>query len=149
MQAATTAQLVPPSPPLFDETRLAVSGFLARYSGTTRAGYATDLRAWFAWCAEAKLEIFGVRRAVNGQVVVPAGGQQKSPPLGRDQTFFGPGRPPFERASFMRKDSPSVTTTTAWWSRRSRRLTAVVCSGRKRPQSSKGQCEPMPRERRS
>jgi integrase/recombinase XerD len=63
MEAATTAQLVPPSPPLFDETRLAVSGFLARYSGTTRAGYATDLRAWFSWCAEAKLEIFGVRRA--------------------------------------------------------------------------------------
>ncbi len=63
MQAATTAQLVPPSPPLFDETRLAVSGFLARYSGTTRTGYATDLRAWFGWCAEAKLEIFGVRRA--------------------------------------------------------------------------------------
>ena len=63
MQAATTAHLVPPSPPLFDETRLAVSGFLARYSGTTRTGYATDLRAWFSWCAEAKLEIFGVRRA--------------------------------------------------------------------------------------
>ncbi|MDX6585272.1 MAG: integrase/recombinase XerD [Solirubrobacterales bacterium] len=63
MQAATTAQLVPPSPPLFDETRLAVSGFLARYSGTTRSGYATDLRAWFSWCAEASLEIFGVRRA--------------------------------------------------------------------------------------
>jgi len=63
MEAATTAQLVPPSPPLFDETRLAVSGFLARYSGTTRTGYATDLRAWFSWCAEAKLEIFGVRRA--------------------------------------------------------------------------------------
>ena len=63
MQAATTAQLVPPSPPLFDETRLAVSGFLARYSGTTRIGYATDLRAWFSWCAETKLEIFGVRRA--------------------------------------------------------------------------------------
>ncbi len=63
MQAATAAQLVPPSPPLFDETRLAVSGFLVRYSGITRIGYATDLRAWFGWCAEAKLEIFGVRRA--------------------------------------------------------------------------------------
>jgi hypothetical protein len=63
MQAPTTAQVVPTSPPLFDETRLAVSGFLARYSGTTRVGYATDLRAWFSWCVEAKLEIFGVRRA--------------------------------------------------------------------------------------
>ena len=26
-----------------------------------------------------------------------------------------------------------MTTTLAWWSRRSRRLTAVVCSGRNRP----------------
>ena len=41
----------------------------------------------------------------------------------------------------MRNDSPSVTTTTLWWSSRSSRLTAVVCSGRKRPHSSKGQCE--------
>jgi hypothetical protein len=39
------------------------AGFWPSYSGTTRAGYATDLRAWFGWCAEAKLEIFGVRRA--------------------------------------------------------------------------------------
>jgi hypothetical protein len=86
---------------------------------------------------------------VNGQVKVPGGGHQKSPPLGCDQTVFGPGRPPFDRASFMRNDSPSVTTTTAWCSSRSRRLTAVVCSGRNRPQSSNGQCEPMPRDRRS
>ncbi len=54
MQAATTAQLVPPSPPLSDETRPAVSGFLALYSGTTRTGYASDLRARFSWCSEAK-----------------------------------------------------------------------------------------------
>ena len=86
---------------------------------------------------------------VNGQVKVPGGGHQKSPPLGRDQGLFGFGRPPFARASFMRNDSPSVTTTAAWWSSRSSRLTAVVCSGRKRPQSSNGQCDPMPRDRRS
>ena len=90
-----------------------------------------------------------LRQYVNGQVKVPAGGQQKSPPLGRDQGLFGFGRPPFARASFMRNDSPSVITTTAWCSSRSSRLTAVVCSGRKRPQSSNGQCDPMPRDRRS
>ena len=63
MDGRTTAELVTPTPPLFDEVRLAVSGFLARYSGTTRAGYATDLRAWFSWCDQASLEILGVRRA--------------------------------------------------------------------------------------
>ena len=59
---ATTAQLAPPSRPLFDEARLAVGGFLARYSGNTRAGYACDLRAWLAWCAQVGLEVFAVRR---------------------------------------------------------------------------------------
>ena len=34
----------------------------------------------------------------------------------------------------MRNDSPLVTTTTAWCRSRSSRLTAVVCSGRNRPQ---------------
>jgi integrase/recombinase XerD len=62
MEAATTAQLVPPSRPLFDEARLAVGGFLARYSGNTRAGYACDLRAWFTWCAQVGLDVFAVRR---------------------------------------------------------------------------------------
>jgi hypothetical protein len=42
-----------------------------------------------------------------------------------------------------------VTTTLAWWSSRSSRLTAVVCSGRKRPHWSKGQWLAMPRARRS
>ena len=56
------AQLVPTAPPLFDEVRLAVGGFLARYSGNTRAGYASDLRGWFAWCAEVGLEPFAVLR---------------------------------------------------------------------------------------
>src|SRR4051794_26433230 len=34
---------------------------------------------------------------------------------------------------------------TAWWRSRSRRLTAGACSGMNRPQSSNGQCEPIPR----
>src|SRR5438270_5123116 len=53
---SATAQLVSTSPPLFDEARLAVGGFLARYSGNTRSGYASDLRGWFAWCAQVGLE---------------------------------------------------------------------------------------------
>ena len=59
---STTAQLVSTPPPLFDETRLAVGGFLARYSGHTRTGYASDLRGWFAWCAQVGLEPFAVLR---------------------------------------------------------------------------------------
>lgn len=51
-----------PTPPLFDEARLAVAGFLARYSGPTRKSYVSDLRQFFAWCASVDLEIFGVKR---------------------------------------------------------------------------------------
>jgi hypothetical protein len=72
----------------------------------------------------------------------------KSPhPLGA-QTF-GLGPPPLRRASRMRNDSPSVTTTMAWCKRRSRSETAVVALGRKCPQSSKGQWLAMASERRS
>jgi hypothetical protein len=42
-----------------------------------------------------------------------------------------------------------VTTTWQWCRSRPGRLTAVVCSGRNRPQNSNGQSEPMPSERRS
>lgn len=59
---STNTQLVPPTPPLFDDVRLAVGGFLARYSGNTRTGYGCDLRAWFAWCAQAGVEVLAVRR---------------------------------------------------------------------------------------
>jgi len=58
----TSAQLVPPADPMFDDARLAIGGFLARYSGSTRSGYACDLRAWFAWCARGDLDVFAVRR---------------------------------------------------------------------------------------
>ena len=50
MSAGTS--VVPPAPPLFDEARLAIAGFLARYSGATRKSYATYLRQYFAWCAQ-------------------------------------------------------------------------------------------------
>ena len=88
------------------------------------------------------------RTLVNGQVAVPAGGQLKVPTPRVDYLSFR-AVPPRARAWRMRYESPAVTTTFAWWSRRSRRLTAVVCSGRNRPQDSKGQWLAMPRARRS
>ena len=45
------------------QERSAVAGFLAGYCGSTRRSYATDLRLFAAWCREANLELFGVRRA--------------------------------------------------------------------------------------
>lgn len=59
---AASTQLASSPPPLFDESRLAVGGFLARYSGNTRTGYASDLRGYFAWCAQVDLEPFAVLR---------------------------------------------------------------------------------------
>ena len=44
------------------QTRAAVSGSLAGYCGATRRSYATDLRIFAAWCDEAHLELFAVRR---------------------------------------------------------------------------------------
>jgi hypothetical protein len=40
-----------------------VAGFLAGYGGSTRVSYAADLRLFAAWCHEAKLNLFIVRRA--------------------------------------------------------------------------------------
>ncbi len=53
---------VKPTPPLFDEARLAIAGLLARYSGATRMSYAGDLRQYFDWCAQHHLEVFAARR---------------------------------------------------------------------------------------
>ena len=58
--SATT--VVPPAPPLFDEVRLAVAVFLARYSGPTRVSYSCDLRQFFAWCAQVDLGVVELRR---------------------------------------------------------------------------------------
>ena len=57
-----TTTIVSPTAVLFDEARLAVAGFLARYSGPTRTSYATDLRQFFSWCAQMDLEVFAVKR---------------------------------------------------------------------------------------
>ena len=57
-----STELVAPTRPLFDEARLAVAGFLARYSGPTRISYAADLRYWFAWCGQVGLLAFEAQR---------------------------------------------------------------------------------------
>src|SRR5579862_8816493 len=57
-----SATIVKPFPPLFEEARLAVAGFLARYAAAIRQSDAVDLRAFFAWCAEMDLGVFDLRR---------------------------------------------------------------------------------------
>ena len=58
----STATVAVPVPPLFDEARLAIAGFLSRYSGPTRSAYTTDLRQYFSWCAAQDLDVFAARR---------------------------------------------------------------------------------------
>jgi integrase/recombinase XerD len=62
MSDAIRSDLVRPTAPLFDEARLAVGAFLARYGAPTRQAYACDLRAWFGWCHQHNLTAFGVQR---------------------------------------------------------------------------------------
>lgn len=57
-----TTALEAPARPLVDEGRLAVAGFLARYSGGTRVAYACDLRSFFWWCDLHHLGAFDVSR---------------------------------------------------------------------------------------
>ncbi len=42
--------------------RMAVTGFLAGYSGLTRDAYALDLRTFWRWCTDHGLGLFSVRR---------------------------------------------------------------------------------------
>lgn len=50
--------------PAFSEAeKLALTGFLAGYSGLTREAYALDLRQFTAWCRQRQLRLFAVRRA--------------------------------------------------------------------------------------
>ncbi len=42
--------------------RMAVTGFLAGYSGLTRDAYALDLRSFWRWCTDHGLGLFSVRR---------------------------------------------------------------------------------------
>ncbi|MGH7573352.1 MAG: site-specific integrase [Gemmatimonadota bacterium] len=62
MSTTTAFAVVLVDDPLRTEAT-AVAGFLAGYCGSTRTSYATDLRLFSVWCHEAKLPLFGVRRA--------------------------------------------------------------------------------------
>src|SRR3954453_2729235 len=59
---SSSTELIAPSPPLFDDARVAVAGFLARYSGGTRVAYASDLRMWLTWCSQLGLGVFNAQR---------------------------------------------------------------------------------------
>ena len=62
MSTSTSVTIVPVDNPMQKET-IAVAGFLGGYCGSTRRSYATDLRLFSAWCHEANLTLFKVRRA--------------------------------------------------------------------------------------
>ncbi|HVB01773.1 MAG TPA: tyrosine-type recombinase/integrase [Acidimicrobiales bacterium] len=50
--------------PIFSEAeRLALSGYLAGYSGLTRDAYSLDLRQFAAWCEQHNIHLFKARRA--------------------------------------------------------------------------------------
>jgi integrase/recombinase XerD len=46
-----------------DPESLALTGFLAGYSGLTRTAYALDLRTYASWLSSHGMELFGARRA--------------------------------------------------------------------------------------
>jgi hypothetical protein len=65
MVATTTpsAALVPSVPVFTSAERLALTGFLAGYSGLTREAYELDLRQFSSWCQLHHLYLFEARRA--------------------------------------------------------------------------------------
>jgi integrase/recombinase XerD len=60
---APTTALAVIQPVFTDAERLALTGFLAGYSGLTREAYALDLRQFTTWCRARSLRLFTVRRA--------------------------------------------------------------------------------------
>jgi integrase/recombinase XerD len=60
---STTAVAVPIKPLFSDEEKSALVGFLAGYSGHTRAAYTLDLRQYTSWCATHGLHLFDAKRA--------------------------------------------------------------------------------------
>jgi integrase/recombinase XerD len=58
-----TAALIPVAPVFTNTERLALAGFLAGYSGLTRAAYELDLRQYTSWCHQHHLRLFQARRA--------------------------------------------------------------------------------------
>jgi site-specific recombinase XerD len=59
----SSAALVRAEPVFSDTQRHALAGFLAGYSGLTRAAYELDLRQYASWCHHHHVHLFGARRA--------------------------------------------------------------------------------------
>jgi integrase/recombinase XerD len=58
-----TTELVVIEDPSIAAERMAVAGFLAGYSGSTRRSYGTDVRLFATWCREGSMSLFTIRRA--------------------------------------------------------------------------------------
>jgi integrase/recombinase XerD len=64
MTATTPAAALIPVAPVFTNTeRLALTGFLAGYSGLTREAYELDLRQYASWCHQHHVRLFQACRA--------------------------------------------------------------------------------------
>ena len=64
MQLETNCIAIEHYDPFFTSPeRVALTGFLAGYSGLTREAYALDLRQFATWCTERHLALFCARRA--------------------------------------------------------------------------------------
>jgi len=60
----STSRLLPFQPEAMTSAQLAAVSFLARYSGHTHELYAYQLRRWFAWCEQGRLDpLVGIQRA--------------------------------------------------------------------------------------
>ena len=63
MMNLTTLGSAPADPVLFtDRLRLAVAAYLARFTGSSRDHTESDLRCYFAWCAERGLDPLAAQR---------------------------------------------------------------------------------------
>src|SRR5439155_3190525 len=49
-------------PPLIDNAFIVARGYLARFGSTTRRSYASDLKSWFAWCADHGVAVLDITR---------------------------------------------------------------------------------------
>jgi integrase/recombinase XerD len=64
MATTSTSTAVAAVEPVFTEPeRLALTGFLAGYTGLTREAYALDLRQFASWCQQHQMRLFQARRA--------------------------------------------------------------------------------------
>jgi hypothetical protein len=63
IERSTTSVALPVEELFSNDERSALVGFLAGYSGQTRAAYTLDLRQYTSWCATHGLHLFAAKRA--------------------------------------------------------------------------------------